>query len=94
MELEAIQPILTEPWGRTISKGFSPTLKTAIEVQEFLCHGQEQADCYLGELRKVGDMDGEKGFAPIIDMDYILELHLIRLFVHSPPQTRSQPAPP
>ena len=87
MDLEGVEVVSREAWGRTIQRGYCPTRRGFVEVIEVDCLGVEQGEVYKAEVRKLQTMVDNQVLGEVIEAEYSLERRLFRIAVPSPSMT-------
>lgn len=87
MDLEGVEVVSREAWGRTVLKGYSPSRKGFVEIIEVDCLGVEQGEVYTAEVAKLKRLADSQVFGEVLAAEYSLERRLFRIAVPSPTMT-------
>ena len=87
MDLEGVEVVARETWGRTVLRGYCPARRGFVEVIEVDCLGVEQGEAYQAEMRKLRGLVDNEVLGETLEAEYNLERRLFRIAVPSPAMT-------
>lgn len=90
MDLEGVEVLSRDSWGRSILRGYSPNRRKFVEIHEIDCFSREQGEIYLSEMMKIRNLADNRVLGEIIDMEYHAERRVIRVIVPCPTLTLAQ----